>query len=67
MESVDDLIEEAKLRTVWWALCIFAISYILTREHAAPLSPLSYLICDRIGFPPPQYKCSVASIRPGEG
>ncbi|PWZ28169.1 Sorting nexin-13 [Zea mays] len=30
MESVDDLIEEAKLRTVWWALCIFAVSYFLT-------------------------------------
>ena len=34
MGSVDDLIEEAKARTVCWALCIFAISYFLTRKHA---------------------------------
>ncbi|KAI3753214.1 hypothetical protein L2E82_25260 [Cichorium intybus] len=25
-----DLIEEAKLRTVWWAICIFAVTYFLT-------------------------------------
>lgn len=30
METLQDLIEEAKLRTVWWALCIFAVSYFLT-------------------------------------
>ncbi|KAL5562527.1 hypothetical protein UlMin_032274 [Ulmus minor] len=30
METVQDLIEEAKLRTVWWALCIFAVSYFLS-------------------------------------
>ncbi|XP_071691773.1 uncharacterized protein [Rutidosis leptorrhynchoides] len=29
MESLQDLIEEAKLRTVWWALCIFVVSYFL--------------------------------------
>jgi len=29
MESVNDLIQEAKLRTLWWALCIFAVSYFL--------------------------------------
>jgi sorting nexin-13 len=34
MGSVDDLIEEAKVRTVCWALCIFAISYFMTRKHA---------------------------------
>ena len=33
METVHDLIEEAKLRTVWWALCIFAVSYFLTRKR----------------------------------
>lgn len=32
MESLQDLIDEVKLRTVWWALCIFAVSYFLTRE-----------------------------------
>ncbi|XP_022972335.1 uncharacterized protein LOC111470917 [Cucurbita maxima] len=30
MATVQDLIEEAKLRTVWWALCTFVISYFLT-------------------------------------
>lgn len=30
MESVNDLIQEAKLRTLWWALSIFAVSYFLT-------------------------------------
>ncbi|KAG6651830.1 uncharacterized protein LOC122313242 isoform X1 [Carya illinoinensis] len=30
MESIKDLIEEAKIRTVWWALCIFAVSYFLS-------------------------------------
>ncbi|KAK1417472.1 hypothetical protein QVD17_26599 [Tagetes erecta] len=29
METLKDLIEEIKLRTVWWALCIFAVSYFL--------------------------------------
>ncbi|XP_076954833.1 uncharacterized protein LOC143629448 [Bidens hawaiensis] len=29
MESLQDLIEEVKLRTVWWVLCIFAVSYFL--------------------------------------
>uniref|UniRef100_A0A453HMX7 Uncharacterized protein n=1 Tax=Aegilops tauschii subsp. strangulata TaxID=200361 RepID=A0A453HMX7_AEGTS len=38
MGSVDDLIEEAKVRTVAWALGIFAISYFLTRKlRSAPL------------------------------
>ncbi|AQK71405.1 Serine/threonine-protein kinase CTR1 [Zea mays] len=39
MESDDDLIEEAKLRTVWWALCIFAVSYFLTRDVAWAVCP----------------------------
>ncbi|KAL6584730.1 hypothetical protein OROMI_004019 [Orobanche minor] len=30
MESLQDLIQELKLRTVWWAQCIFAVSYFLT-------------------------------------
>lgn len=32
METVQDLIEEFKLRTVYWVLCIFSVSYFLTRE-----------------------------------
>lgn len=34
MATLQDLIQEAKLRTVWWALCIFAISYFLTRKNS---------------------------------
>ncbi|KAJ0254446.1 Uncharacterized protein HA466_0109330 [Hirschfeldia incana] len=30
METIQDLIEEAKIRTVWWALCIFSVTYLLT-------------------------------------
>ncbi|KAG2377215.1 uncharacterized protein HKW66_Vig0251990 [Vigna angularis] len=30
MDIINDLIEEAKLRLLWWALCIFAISYFFT-------------------------------------
>ncbi|XP_027362494.1 uncharacterized protein LOC113870094 [Abrus precatorius] len=30
MDIIYDLIEEAKLRFLWWALCIFAISYFFT-------------------------------------
>ncbi|KAJ0929119.1 putative Phox domain, sorting nexin, PX domain superfamily [Helianthus annuus] len=31
METLQDLIEEAKLRTTWWAVCIFIIALFLTR------------------------------------
>ncbi|XAR72864.1 hypothetical protein NMG60_11019645 [Bertholletia excelsa] len=30
IETLQDLIEEAKLRTVYWALCVFAMTYFLT-------------------------------------
>ncbi|XP_031092285.1 uncharacterized protein LOC115996975 [Ipomoea triloba] len=30
MGTLQDLIEEAKVRTVWWALCIFAVCYFIT-------------------------------------
>ncbi|KAK9136209.1 hypothetical protein Syun_015539 [Stephania yunnanensis] len=30
METVQDLVQEAKLRTVWWGICIFAVSYFLS-------------------------------------
>uniref|UniRef100_A0A0D9XPA5 PX domain-containing protein n=1 Tax=Leersia perrieri TaxID=77586 RepID=A0A0D9XPA5_9ORYZ len=46
MVGVDDLIEEAKVRTVWWALCVFAISYFLTLEfhwRGQPVQKQTYL------------------------
>ncbi|KAJ0441255.1 putative Phox domain, sorting nexin, PX domain superfamily [Helianthus annuus] len=30
METLHDLIEEARLRTVWWTVCIFIVTYFLT-------------------------------------
>ncbi|KAL8116204.1 hypothetical protein AgCh_022630 [Apium graveolens] len=46
MESLQDLIQEAKLRTVWWALCIFAVSYFLTHTSKSMWMniPISVLI-----------------------
>ncbi|XP_037497636.1 uncharacterized protein LOC105634251 isoform X2 [Jatropha curcas] len=35
METIQDLIEEAKLRTVWWALCIFAVTYFLSHTSSS--------------------------------
>lgn len=32
METLQDLIEEAKVRTLYWALCVFAVCYFLSRE-----------------------------------
>lgn len=33
IRTIEDLIQEVKLRTVWWALFIFSVSYFLTRKH----------------------------------
>ncbi|XP_044980705.1 uncharacterized protein LOC123448013 isoform X2 [Hordeum vulgare subsp. vulgare] len=46
MGSVDDLIEEAKVRTVAWALGIFTISYFLTHTSKSMWTnvPMSILI-----------------------
>lgn len=44
METIQDLIEEAKIRTVWWALCIFSVTYLLTRMSISYLSSLSHEI-----------------------
>ncbi|GMP38142.1 hypothetical protein CsSME_00009504 [Camellia sinensis var. sinensis] len=38
-EALQDLIEEAKLRTVYWALCIFAVSYFLTHLWYSEITP----------------------------
>lgn len=33
IRTIEDLIDEVKLRTVWWALFIFSVSYFLTRKR----------------------------------
>ncbi|KAJ8763565.1 hypothetical protein K2173_002448 [Erythroxylum novogranatense] len=35
MKTVHDLIEEAKLRTVWWSLCIFFVTYFLSHTSSS--------------------------------
>ncbi|KAJ0973341.1 hypothetical protein J5N97_021300 [Dioscorea zingiberensis] len=46
MAGVQDLIEEFKVRTVYWAICIFAISYFLSHTSKSMWTnvPLSILI-----------------------
>ncbi|KAL1833732.1 hypothetical protein ACET3Z_003383 [Daucus carota] len=46
MKTIEDLIEEAKIRTVWWALCIFSVSYFLTHTSKSMWMnvPISILI-----------------------
>ncbi|EXB63666.1 hypothetical protein L484_027008 [Morus notabilis] len=68
METVKDLIEEAKLRTVWWALCIFAVSYFLSHTSKSmwmnlPMSIL--LVCGmRILFNEVEFRRKVKPVRP---
>ncbi|CAN1307247.1 Sorting nexin-16 [Linum perenne] len=35
MDTIEDLIEEAKVRTVWWALCIFFVTYFLSHTSSS--------------------------------
>lgn len=46
MTSLQELIEEAKLRTVWWAICVFAITYFLSHTSKSMWTnlPLAILI-----------------------
>ncbi|KAL2254693.1 UNVERIFIED_CONTAM: hypothetical protein Sindi_0264000 [Sesamum indicum] len=46
MESLQDLLDEVKLRTVWWVLCIFAVSYFLTHTSKSMLMniPIAVLL-----------------------
>ncbi|XP_042456766.1 uncharacterized protein LOC122041219 isoform X1 [Zingiber officinale] len=52
METLQDLIEEAKVRTVCWGICIFAISYFLTHTSKSMWTniPLSFLILAALRF-----------------
>ncbi|GAB2252764.1 hypothetical protein Droror1_Dr00005611 [Drosera rotundifolia] len=46
LETLQDLIEEAKVRAIWWAICIFAISYFLSHTSKSMWMnvPISLLI-----------------------
>ncbi|KAL2537407.1 Phox-associated domain [Forsythia ovata] len=68
MESLQDLIEEAKTRTVWWALCIFAVSYFLTHTSKSMLTniPIAVLLVSglRILFNEVEFRWKVRNARP---
>ncbi|KAF5751138.1 Phox-associated domain Phox-like Sorting nexin C-terminal putative isoform 1 [Tripterygium wilfordii] len=59
METIQDLIEELKVRTLWWALCIFAVTYFLSHTSSSMLMnlPISILfvsalriLCNEVQF-----------------
>lgn len=50
MECIQDLIEEAKLRTVWWGICIFAVSYFLTHTSKSMLMNIPIAILLVVGM-----------------
>ncbi|KAB5541377.1 hypothetical protein DKX38_014351 [Salix brachista] len=59
METIQDLIEEAKFRMVWWCLCIFCVTYILSHTSSSmwmnlPISILFVsglrILCNEVEF-----------------
>ncbi|OMO74172.1 hypothetical protein CCACVL1_16908 [Corchorus capsularis] len=68
MRTIQDLIEEAKVRTVWWALAIFSVTYFLSHTSTSmwmnlPIAILMVsmlrMICNEVDF-----KWKVHSVRP---
>ncbi|CAL5385747.1 unnamed protein product [Camellia sinensis] len=66
-ETLQDLIEEAKLRTVYWALFIFAVAYFLTHTSKSMLMniPISILFVSalRILFNEVEFRWKVRKVR----
>ncbi|KAL3580572.1 hypothetical protein D5086_018407 [Populus alba] len=59
METIQDLIEEAKVRMVWWCLCIFGVTYFLSHTSSSmwmnlPISilfvSLLRILCNEVEF-----------------
>lgn len=46
MGTLQDLIEEAKVRTLWWAICVFGIAYFLSHTSKSLWAniPISFLM-----------------------
>ncbi|KAL8027717.1 hypothetical protein ABFX02_14G113700 [Erythranthe guttata] len=67
MGDIQDLIEEAKLRTVWWILCIFAVTYFLTHTSKSMLMniPIAVLlVCGlRILFNEVEFQWKIRNTR----
>ncbi|KAG8364285.1 hypothetical protein BUALT_Bualt19G0112500 [Buddleja alternifolia] len=68
VEILQDLIEEAMLRTVWWILCIFAVCYFLTHTSKSMLMnlPIAVLLVSglRILFNEVELRWKVRNARP---
>ncbi|KAL4353612.1 hypothetical protein GQ457_06G002690 [Hibiscus cannabinus] len=68
METIQDLIDEAKLRTVWWSMAIFAVTYFLSHTSTSMWLnlPISILIVSalRILTNEVEFKWKVKAVRP---
>ncbi|CAN4107625.1 unnamed protein product [Withania somnifera] len=68
METLQDLIEEVKIRAVWWGLCIFAVSYFLTHTSTSMWMnlPIAVLLVSglRILFNEVEFRWKVRNVRP---
>ncbi|XP_022746553.1 uncharacterized protein LOC111296480 isoform X2 [Durio zibethinus] len=68
METIQDLIDEAKVRTVWWAMAIFSVTYILSHTSTSMWMnlPIAILMVSflRIITNEVEFKWKVKSIRP---
>ncbi|KAK4747794.1 hypothetical protein SAY87_014380 [Trapa incisa] len=68
METIQDLVEEAKVRTVWWALCIFAVSYFLSHTSKSMWmnAPIAILLVSalRVLLTEVEFRRKVRSDRP---
>lgn len=67
METLQDLIEEVKVRAVWWALCIFAVCYFLTHTSTSMWMnlPIAVLLVSglRILFNEVEFRWKVRNVR----
>ncbi|XVE49128.1 hypothetical protein DITRI_Ditri01bG0057600 [Diplodiscus trichospermus] len=68
METIQDLIDEAKVRTVWWAMVIFAVTYFLSHTSTSMWMnlPIAILIVSalRILTNEVEFKWKVKSVPP---
>ncbi|CAN4112292.1 unnamed protein product [Withania somnifera] len=68
METLQDLIEEVKVRAVWWSLCIFAVCYFLTHTSTTMWMnlPIAVLLVSgsRILFNEVEFRWKVRNVRP---
>ncbi|KAI6677867.1 hypothetical protein NL676_038663 [Syzygium grande] len=68
METIHDLVEEAKARTLWWTLVVFAVSYFLSHTSKSmwmniPIAIL-FVSAMRIVFNEVDFQWKVRSVRP---